>query len=321
LIKETSIKRQLIDAAGEIAKVSYNGATADQAISESMAAIMGVSIGNITDKPKHINEITPALLDEVTAMAEGNRKPGIPTKLIDLDKLIGGYKPGKLYLMAGRPGMGKSSLALQSAIEAARLGKQVLFFSREMPAVELVGRMVSFESGVDSSLIENGTMTQEQWAKFYAALQVVENWPIYINDKTRTIEGIRAKTVMQSAKGLDLLIVDYIQRVQTDIKYQNRDSEVGAVGTELKSMSVELALPVIGVASLNRQCESRQNKRPMLSDLRESGNLEYDADVIMFLYRDEVYNKDTEFPSLAELEVAKQRGGPNGTLQMYFKNT
>lgn len=319
LIKEASIKRQLINAAGSIAKISYNGASADEAISKSMAALMEVTIGNITNKPKAVNEITPILLDEVTAMAEGNRPPGIPTQLKDIDKLIGGYKPGKLYLVAGRPGMGKSSLVLQSAIEAARLGKQVLYFSREMPAVELVGRMVSFESGIDSNLIENGTLSKDQWAQFYNALQIVEEWPIYIDDKTRTIEGIRAKTVLQSAKGLDLLIVDYVQRVLTDIKYQNRDSEVGAVGTELKSISIEQELPVIAVASLNRQCESRADKRPMLSDLRESGNLEYDADVVMFLYRDEVYNKKTDFPNLAELEVAKQRGGRTGILQLYFK--
>lgn len=319
LVKEASIKRQLINAAGSIAKISYNGASADEAISKSMAALMEVTMGNVTHKPKAINEITPILLDDVTAMAEGNRPPGIPTKLKDLDTLIGGYKPGKLYLVAGRPGMGKSSLVLQSAIEAARLGKQVLYFSREMPAVELVGRMVSFISGVDSSLIENGTLSKEQWTKFYNALDAVEKWSIYIDDKTRTIEGIRAKTILQSAKGLDLLIVDYVQRVETDIRYQNRDSEVGAVGTELKSLSIEQELPVIAVASLNRQCESRQNKRPMLSDLRESGNLEYDADVVMFLYRDEVYNKDTEFPSLAELDVAKQRGGRTGILQLYFK--
>lgn len=319
LVKEASIKRQLINAAGSIAKISYNGASADEAISKSMAALMDVTLGNITHKPKSISDITPILLDEVTAIAEGNRPPGIPTGLKDLNRLLGGYKRGKFYLIAGRPGMGKSSDALQSAITAGRSDKSVLYFSREMPAVELVGRMVSFESGIDGRAIENGTLTNDQWAAFYKALETVEKWPIYIDDKTRTIEGIRAKTILQCAKGLDLLIVDYVQRVETDIKYQNRDSEVGVVGTVLKSLSIEQNIPVIAVASLNRQCESRQNKRPMLSDLRESGNLEYDADVVIFLYRDEVYNPDTEFPNLVEIEVAKQRGGPTGTLQVYFQ--
>ena len=319
LIKEASIKRQLIDAAGIIAQISYNGATAEEAISKSMAAVMGVSIGNIINKPKLAAEFTGQLLDEVTAMAEGNRKPGLPSKLKSLDRMIGGYKAGKLYIIAGRPGMGKSALALQSAIEAARDGKEVLYFSLEMPGVELVTRMVSFESGINSRDIENGTMSSDQWQLFYTALETVQSWPVYIDDRTRTIEGIRAKMTLQAAKGLDLCVVDYIQRAQSDIKYQNRDSEVGAVGSALKSLALDLTIPMIAISSLNRQCESRQDKRPMLSDLRESGNLEYDADLVMFLYRDEIYNKDTEFPNVAELSIAKQRGGETGIAQLYFK--
>lgn len=319
LIKEASVKRQLIDAAGVIAKISYNGATAQEALSASMAAVMGVSVDSITGKPRHVGEITPTLLDEVTAIADGSRLPGISTELKDLDRLIGGYRRGKQYILAGRPGMGKSALALQSAIGAAKKGERVLYFSHEMPAVELVTRMVSFESGIDSRHIENGTMSQDEWASFYDALQVVEQWPIYIDDQSRTIENIRAKAVLQSARGLDLLVCDYIQRVKTDVKYQNRDAEVGAVGSELKTLAIDLNIPVISISSLNRQCESRADKRPILADLRESGNLEYDADCIIFLYRDDYYNPDTEFPNLAELNVAKQRGGPTGMTQLYFK--
>jgi replicative DNA helicase len=319
LIKEASIKRQLITAAGNIAKISYNGAGADEAISKSMAEVMNVSLGNITSKPRPVREFTSQLIDEVTALADGHRKPGIPTGLSDLNRLIGGYKRGKSHLIAGRPGMGKSALALQSAIEAAKLGNEVLYFSLEMLGVELITRMVSYQSGIDSRSIENGAMTPEQWDAFFKAAEVVRQWPIYIDDRTRTIEGIRAKTILQAAQGLDLLMVDYIQRVQTDVKYQNRDSEVGAVGTTLKTIALDLSIPVVAISSLSRQCESRHDKRPMLSDLRESGNLEYDADVIMFLYRDEIYNKDTEHPNLAEIEVAKQRGGPVGTFQTYFR--
>lgn len=319
IVKDASIKRQLISAAGEVAKISFNGTSADEAISQSMAAIMDVSTANITDKPRLPGDFTGQILDEVTAMAEGQREPGLSVGLKDVDKLIGGLKRSKLYILAGRPGMGKSSLALQAAIEAAEVDKQVLYFSEEMPGVELVTRMVSYKSGIDGQRLQNGELAADEWERFYKALEYVQTLPIYIDDRTRTVEGIRAKATLQSARGIDLLIVDYIQRVQTGVKYQNRDSEVGAVGSALKTMAIDLRVPVIAISSLNRQCENRADKRPMLADLRESGNLEYDADVVVFIYRDEIYNANTEFPNVAEITLAKHRGGRLGAAHCYFR--
>lgn len=319
IVKENSIKRQLIDASAAIAKISYNGHSADDAIQQAQSIISQIAVGNLTHRPKPVSDFAAALLDEVNAYIDGNRKPGLSTGLTDLDRALGGLKGGKLYILAGRPGMGKSSLGLQTAIVAGRQGKTVLYFSLEMMGVELTIRMVSAQTGLDGKKIEEGSFTGDDYNLFNSGLDEVRKWPVYIDDRTRTVEGIRARATLQAADELDLIVVDYIQRVQVGKGFDNRNAEVGAVSAMLKDLANDLNIPVVTIASLNRQTENRADKRPMLSDLRDSGDLEYDADVVLFIYRDEIYNPDTELQGVAEIAISKHRGGQTGITKAYFK--
>lgn len=321
MVKRTSVLRQLKDAAGKVARIAHSDeADPEEALQKASDAILQVSLGNMVNRPQPVKHYASKVYDEIQAMVDGSRDTGLRTGLNDLDRRLKGLKGGKLYLVAARPGMGKSSLALQMAMEAAkRKSATVLYFSLEMPGEELTGRIISGESGINGERLLNGDIRENEWEAFHAALRRTESLPIFIDDKTNTVEGIKARSVLQSAKGLDLVVIDYIQLVDAGGRHENRNSEVGSVSKALKNLARNLNIPVVAIASLNRQCESRHDKRPMLSDLRESGNLEYDADIVIFLYRDEIYNSETEYPGVAEVIIGKHRGGKLGAIPAFFK--
>jgi len=324
IVKRESIRRSLINAAGDISRLSFDSQDDDPAniIQAASDILLKVSTGNQVGQARPVSFYCDKFITMLDAYyANQNEMIGLPTGIKDLDKILGGLQRGKFILVAGRPGMGKSSLVLQVAKTAIQKRRaNVLYFSLEMMGEELVERLVSSETGIDSDFMRGKKLDSQNFVAIENAIQNISSWPLEIDDRTQNIEAIRARVMSYRFKyGLDLVIIDYVQRITTGKNYQNRDAELGVVSAALKRLANELQIPVIAVASLSRRCEERHDKRPILSDLRESGNLEYDADVVIFAYLDEVYNPDTEFPNIVEFIVAKHRGGKTGVLSAYFK--
>jgi replicative DNA helicase len=218
--------------------------------------------------------------------------------------------------------MGKTSLALSVALQAARRWqKRVALFSLEMSDEQLVQRLVSAETGIDSQRLRLGNIKADEWATFYQAIRLLSETSIYIDD-TPAVSALELRTKarrLHAEHGLDLLIVDYLQLMRGGSRNENRQQEISFISRSIKALARELNIPVLALSQLSRQVESRHDKRPMLSDLRESGSIEQDADVVLFIYRDEVYNPDSEFPNIAEIIVSKHRSGPTGIFSVYFK--
>jgi replicative DNA helicase len=324
IVKRMAIRRRVIDAAGSMVKLAHDDSIdvtdllsqADRLVMDAAATLAGRRGATVDD----------ILIDEVDPQYQAARQSpglvGLSTGLTDLDKLLGGLKPRKMIVMAGRPGMGKTTLALQVAWQAVKdHGKRVLFFSLEMGRDELARKIWALESGVPSDLIESGRVSVEQAARLdenLDKLRAGRNLKI-IDDATLTPEQLRHEAVAHWAKyGLDLIAVDYLQLMVSEKRAENRQAEVAAISRAIKALAGELNIPIIALSQLNRGVESRHDKRPMLSDLRESGAIEQDADAVLFLYRDKVYYPDTEFPNLAEINLAKHRGGKAGFASLFF---
>jgi replicative DNA helicase len=253
---------------------------------------------------------------------KGNNKgiTGVPSGYKKLDEMTSGFQKGDFIVLAARPSMGKTALALSLAYNAAEQGKSVGFFSLEMGAEQLTLRLVSAQAQVDHQHIRTGTVTSDEWMSMtYAAAKLAET-KFFIDDTpTQSILDIRARArKLKAEHKLDFLVIDYLQLLHSQRKHENRHQEVSEISRSLKALAKELQVPIVALSQLSRAVDSRVDKRPMLSDLRESGAIEQDADVIMFLYRDVVYNQETEHPSLAELIIGKQRNGPTGTVFMNF---
>jgi replicative DNA helicase len=247
---------------------------------------------------------------------------GIPTGLADLDKILGGMQRSDVIILAGRPGMGKTSLALSIALHAARRWqKRVAIFSLEMSDEQLVQRLISAETGIDSQRLRLGDIKENEWPTFIQATNLLSNTSVFIDD-TPAISALELRTKarrLHAEHGLDLLIIDYLQLMRGDSRSENRQQEISYISRSIKALARELNIPILALSQLSRQVESRHDKHPMLSDLRESGSIEQDADVVMFVYRDDVYNPDTEFPNIAEIIISKHRSGPTGIFSVYFK--
>jgi replicative DNA helicase len=274
------------------------------------------------DKTQFMGDLAGLVYDHIERVRQAGGITGIPTGLTDLDRLLGGLQRSDMIVMAGRPGMGKTSLAMQIAKSAAKNhGKRSLFFSLEMSKEQLAQRVVSSETGIEVNRLRTGNIRDEEWNTFFLAQKAMSEYPIAVDDTpSLTPSQLRSKAIRHQARfGLDLIIIDYIQLMATDHREQNRHQEISIISRACKTLARELNIPIIALSQLSREVEKRRDKRPMLSDLRESGAIEADADVVAFLYRDEVYNPDTEFPDVAEIIVAKHRSGPTGVLSVYFK--
>jgi replicative DNA helicase len=256
-------------------------------------------------------------------MSRSGELTGVPTGFAALDKETGGLQPGDLFILAARPSMGKTALALNIARNAAvDYGKRVAIFSLEMTTRSLVLRLLSSEAEVDFSAFRSGLIALEAHARLVAAAGSLANSQIFIDDTgAATVLEMRAKSRRLHAQhGLDMVIVDYLQLAHGDHNTQSREQEISEISRGLKGLAKELDIPVIALSQLNRGPETRkEDKRPMLADLRESGAIEQDADLIGFIYRDVVYNRETEYEDLAELIIAKQRNGPTGTVKLQFE--
>lgn len=252
--------------------------------------------------------------------SHGKGVTGIPTGYKKLDQLTSGFQGGDLVVLAARPSMGKTAFALCLAACAAELGKCVGFFSLEMAAEQLTLRLLSLESMIPHHNIRTALISSEEWIELTSVAARLAERKLFIDDAPlATIMDVRAKArKLKAEHNLDMLVIDYLQLVQTTKRHENRHQEVSEISRSLKALAKELNIPIIALSQLSRAVDSRLDKRPMLSDLRESGAIEQDADVIMFLYRDVVYNPETENPNSTELIIGKQRNGPTGTVMLNF---
>ena len=326
LVERAAIRRRMLRTADEIRALALDE---NQPI-ESVVAEAETRLFDVTDRqlkrefvsmPDAINEY----FDRIEYLMQNqNISLGVPTGFRDLDSILGGFQKSDLLIFAGRPGMGKTSFLLSAAVNAARLGGRVGIFTMEMGRDQLVQRIISMETGISSQDLRLGRLGQKEYGRFVEAAGRVSRFPIFIDD-TPALNPIQMRTKVRRLShehGLDLIIVDYMQLMNAGGQYQNnRVQEISFISRALKELARELNVPLLSAAQLSRAVEQRQDKRPVLSDLRESGSIEQDSDIVMFLYRDSVYNEATEFPNQADIIIAKHRNGPTGTVSLYFDPT
>ncbi len=331
LVLEKSQVRRLITACNEITAKGYGDYGHFKTfLDEAESAIFSIAKQNAANPYEHVRDVVMRTFEEIEAMgSRGDTISGLPTGFKKLDKMTAGMHPGDLIIIAGRPGMGKTAFAVNVGVNAA-LGKRdgehvpVAIFSLEMPKEQLVKRMLASEGRVDGTRLRVGQLVNDDWTRLASAAGVLTELPIWIDDTPAiTVLELRSKARRIKAEhGLGLLIVDYLQLMRAGTRTDSREQEISAISRNLKALAKDLKIPVIALSQLNRGVESRagKDKRPMLSDLRESGAIEQDADTIWFVYRDEVYNKETEDQGIAEIIVGKQRAGPTGTVRVRFFN-
>jgi len=323
IVQETALLRQLIFAAGDIAELAYSEPDdVMKALDAAETKVFNVAEQRVTDSTRSIEELLPKVMDHLQETYDrGDTITGVPTGYSDLDELLSGLQENALYIVGARPAMGKSAFLLGMAAHVAmEAAKPVLFFSLEMGHQELTQRILSSEARVDSTKIRTGKLAEADWAKIGKAIGRLEV-PLLLDDNPQvTVMEIRAKARRIKAKygGLGLILIDYLQLMGGSGTAENRQLEVSEISRNLKVLARELEVPIVAASQLSRNLEARADKRPMLSDLRESGSLEQDADVVMFLYRDEVYHADSPDKGSAEVIVAKHRSGPIGTKRLVF---
>ena len=323
IVEEHALLRRLIRAGGDVCELGYSlPSDVTDAVDRAEALLFDVAQHRVTQSISPISDVLSRQLDHLEILAErGVQITGVPTGYVDLDRRLAGLQPSNLIVVGGRPGTGKTSLALGMAAHAAmNAGAKVLVFSLEMSERELGQRLLSAEARVDSTRLRNGDLSSTDWNKLSQAVGRLASAPISIDDNPQlSVMELRAKARRhKSAHGLDLIIVDYLQLMAGRPGAENRTLEVSEVSRGLKLLARELDVPVVALSQLSRGLESRADKRPMLSDLRDSGGIEQDSDVVMFCYRDELYNRDSPDRGTVELIVAKHRNGPTGTSRLSF---
>jgi len=322
IVERTATLRRLIQAGTEIVGIGYDDANdVEEALDKAEQRIFDVSQRRTTRDFKSIGEVLEEYFDRLDTLHEHKGTlVGVPTGYADLDKLTGGLQRSDLVIVAARPAVGKSSLGMGFAYNAAtRYNKTVGMFVLEMSAEQIVQRLLSMETGIDSHRLRMGYIDDSEWASVTRAFGRLSEAPIFVDDSAGvSIMDVRSKARRLHAEhGLDLLIIDYLQ-LMTGRRSENRVQEISEISRSLKLMARELDVPVVALAQLSRAVESRQSHVPMLSDLRESGSIEQDADIVMFIYREDVYDPDTERKGIADLIVAKHRNGPVGTVHLRF---
>jgi replicative DNA helicase len=322
IVEEHALLRRLIGVAGEIAESAYGVPDdVEDALDRAESLVYQVAQHRVTDSMARIGSLLDENLNRLEALYErGEAITGIPTGYTDLDEILAGLQPSNLVVVGARPAMGKTSFGLGMATHAAVEANQpVLVFSLEMSQLELSQRILCAEARVDSAKVRTGKLSQADWAKIAHAAGRLADAPIYIDDNANvTVMDIRAKArrLRSQLGNLGMVVIDYIQLMSGRSGAESRQVEVSEISRNLKILAREIETPVVALAQLNRQLEQRADKRPMLSDLRESGSLEQDADIVLFLYRDEVYNPDSQDRGTAEVAVAKHRNGPVGKVRL-----
>ncbi len=323
LVEAASIRRRMLNAANEIARLAHNQKLGvDTLLAEAEKHIFNVSERRLTTSIQPIEMVLSDYYDTLEELASRDQEiTGVPTGFRDLDKLLTGLQPSDLIIIAGRPGQGKTGLVLNIARNAALYHQRhIAIFSLEMSNEQLVQRLISQQTGINSQRLRTGRLNDREWTLLAQAIDQFSQTKIFLDD-TPAITPMQLRTKcrrLHMEHKLDLIIIDYLQLMGGDSRNENRVQEVSYISRNLKVLARELNVPVIAAAQLSRAVEQRTDKHPQLSDLRESGSLEQDADIVMFIYRDEYYNEDSEHKGKAEIIVAKHRNGPTGVVELLF---
>ena len=323
IIKEKSVLRQLINSAATIISNCYSQdeSSIDAVLDDAEKVIFNISNKRSNNSFVQLDiwlKRTFQHLSDIKSHTKGIT--GVPSGFQQLDQMTSGFQNSDLIVLAARPAMGKTALSLCIALTAARNGASTGIFSLEMSAEQLTLRLLSAESGIGHHSIRNATISSDEWIDLTNVAAQLAEMKIFIDDTPMlSIMDLRAKArKLKAEHGLQFLVIDYLQLLHSSKKHENRHQEVSEISRSLKALAKELNIPIIALSQLSRAVDSRMDKRPMLSDLRESGAIEQDADIIMFLYRDIVYNPEAENPALSELIIGKQRNGPTGTVYMNY---
>ncbi len=323
IVEEKSIVRRLIRVTTDIASTGYSGnEDVSELISSAEKGILEISNKKLSRGFVPIKDIVSEALEQINLLyANSGEISGVESGYVDLDRMTTGFQNSDLIIIASRPSVGKTALALNIAQNVGCRGKlPVAIFSLEMAGRQLVQRMISSEGNIDGHRIRTGALDQQDWLKLSVAMSSLSEAPIYIDDTPGiNIFDIRSKARrLQVEKGLGLIIIDYLQLITVRGKMDNRQQEISEISRQLKSIARELDVPVIALSQLSRAVEQRQDKRPMLSDIRESGSIEQDADLVAFLYREDYYDPETENKNIIEVILAKHRNGPTGKVELLF---
>jgi replicative DNA helicase len=326
IVERTAILRRLIHAAGQIAALAYEEPDANVAMDKSEQLIFGITQHHARSNFSALKDLLASYMEKLDLLHQRRGSiVGVPTGFSDLDRLTGGLQRSDLIILAARPAVGKTSLCLSVAHNSAiRFDQSIAIFSLEMSKEQLIQRLLSMEAGIDQQRLRSGWIEDDEWVRIVDAMGTLSNAKIWIDDTAgiSTMEMRSKARRLQAEQGIDMVIVDYLQLMQSSVggkRNDNRVQEVSEISRNLKGLARELNVPVLALAQLSRTVESRQSKVPQLSDLRESGSIEQDADVVMFIYREDVYNPDTERKNIADILVAKHRNGPVGGVSLYFQ--
>lgn len=321
IVRDAAKLRRVINAASEIAEIAYSEpADVDKALDDAESRIYDVSAGNVNEGAHVLSELLGESLEKIEERWNNpGQLSGVPTGFRKLDEILLGFQPGALHVIGARPGMGKSALALNMAVNVARLTmRPVIFFSLEMSAYELSQRVLSSEASVPSEVLRGAAPSERQWTEIGRAVGRLDI-PLIIDDSPMTSVGsmrARARRVRLQQGDLGLIVIDYLQLMGGDAKVENRQLEVSEISRNLKLMAREFNVPILALSQLSRNLESRGDKRPNLSDLRESGAIEQDADVVMFIYRGDAVGDTSAARGTADLIIAKHRAGRTDTVKL-----
>jgi replicative DNA helicase len=326
IVERVAILRRLIHAAGQIAALGYEEANAEAALDKAEQLIYQITQRHARADFSLIRDILGSYMLKLDQIHERRGTViGVPTGFTDLDRITGGLQRSDLIILAARPAMGKTSMALSLAHNTAlRHQSSVAVFSLEMSKEQLVQRLLSMDAGIDQQRLRTGWIEDDEWEKILESTENLSQAKIWIDDTAgiSTMELRSKARRLQAEHGIDLIIIDYLQLMQSNVggkRNENRVQEVAEISRELKGLARELDVPVIALAQLSRTVEQRSVKIPQLSDLRESGSIEQDADIVMFIYREDVYNPETERKNIADIIIAKHRNGPVGDVSLFFK--
>jgi len=324
IVKEAGILRRLIDVGTRIVQLGYETPQdTERAVDFAESWVYQVAQGRVTEDYQSLREVLTSTLEAIERLHNDNREiTGVSTGFPELDRLTSGLQASNLIIVAARPAVGKSTLGLDVARNASvRSGVPTVVFSLEMSKTELVQRLMCAECSVDMQRLRTGRMEDSDWTRLTRSLGKLAEAPLFIDDSAAlTMMELRAKCRrLKQRHGLGLVIVDYLQLMQPSKRVESRQQEVSEISRALKLLAKELAVPVIAISQLSRQTEARSDKKPMLSDLRESGALEQDADVVMFIYREDLYDPESPRKGEADLIVAKHRNGPTDTVTVTFQ--
>ena len=324
IIREAATLRGLIRAGGEISRLGWDGTgEATELVDRAEQIVFDLSQQRVSGDFAHIEQLLKESFERITALYEsGVDVTGVPSGYRDLDRLTSGFQPGNLVVVAARPSMGKSAFGLGVAANlAVRHGIPVAIFTLEMSKAEVTQRLMCSEAKVESQRLRTGRLAPEDWPRLTAACDKLAKAPVFVDDTgSVTMMEIRSKARRLKSKQTDLglVVVDYLQLMTSGTTAENRVQEVSQISRSLKLLARDLELPILAMSQLSRAVEQRHDKRPILSDLRESGSIEQDADLVAFLYRDDYYDDESEQPGIAEVILAKHRNGPTDTVKLSF---